>query len=94
MVFGMATTKLTITLDDHQIEEIRDLVEAGQAASISGFVKHAVAIALHDAAGWREMLNDALLQTGGPLTEDERAWADTILGPQPRKKSSRRRKAA
>jgi Arc/MetJ-type ribon-helix-helix transcriptional regulator len=94
MVIGMATTKLTITLDDDQLEEVRRLVAAGKAASISGFVKHAVGVALHDAAGWREMLADALLRTGGPLTKRERAWADSVLVPRSRKRGSRRRKAA
>jgi Arc/MetJ-type ribon-helix-helix transcriptional regulator len=94
MVFGMATTKITITLPDDQVEEIRALVAAGKAASVSAFVKHAVGVALFDAAGWREMLEDALRQTGGPLTQKERAWADAILSPQGRKGASRRRKAA
>jgi len=83
MVFGMgATTKITITLADDQLEEIRALVAAGQAANISAFVKHAVGVALSDAAGWKEMLEGALGQTGGPLTEEERNWADEILAPQ------------
>ena len=70
----MATTKITITLENDQLEEVRALVAAGEAASVSGFVKHAVGIALSDAAGWREMLEDALRQTGGPLTNQERVW--------------------
>jgi len=28
------------------------------------------------------MLEDALQQTGGPLTKKERAWADALLSPQ------------
>ena len=68
MVFGMATTKITITLEDDQVGDIRALVAAGGAASVSAFVKHAVGVALFDAAGWREMLGDGLQQTGGPLT--------------------------
>jgi Arc/MetJ-type ribon-helix-helix transcriptional regulator len=79
MVFGMATTKITITLRVDQVEEIRALVAAGQAASVSAFVKHAVGVALFDAAGWRQMLKHALRQTGGPLTKKERAWADALL---------------
>ena len=79
MVNGMATKKITITLEDDQLREIRALVSAGQAANTSAFVKHAVGVALADAAGWREMLNDALKQTGGPLTKKERDWADAIL---------------
>jgi len=94
MVIGMATTKITITLPDEQLKEIRALVAAGESASVSGFVQHAVQVALFDAAGWREMLKDALQQTGGPLTKKERAWADALLAPRGRKKSSRRGKAA
>jgi len=84
MVFGMATTKITITLENNQLAEIRALVAAGAAASVSAFVKHAVGVALFDAAGWREMLEDALRQMGGPLTRGERAWADAVLSGHPR----------
>lgn len=70
------------------------MVAAGQAANVSAFVKHAVGVALSDAAGWREMLKDALRQTGGPLTKKERAWADGILSPPQRRGPSRKRKAA
>jgi Arc/MetJ-type ribon-helix-helix transcriptional regulator len=94
MVFGMATTKITITLQKEQVEEIRQLVAARQAASVSAFVKHAVGIALHDAAGWREMLEQALAQTGGPLTKGERSWADAILSSKGQKRGSRKGKAA
>jgi Arc/MetJ-type ribon-helix-helix transcriptional regulator len=94
MVFSMATTKITITLPSDQVDEVRALVTAGEASSISAFVTRAVEIALHDAAGWREMLKDALDQTGGPLTKKERVWADSVLSPPARKKASRKRKAA
>ena len=90
----MATTKVTITLDDAQLEEIRAFVANGKASTVSAFVKHAVAIALHDAAGWKEMLEGALLETGGPLTKKERAWADALLSPRRKGVSKRRRKAA
>jgi Arc/MetJ-type ribon-helix-helix transcriptional regulator len=82
----MATTKITITIEDSQLREVRALVEAGRSPNISAFVKHAVAVALSDAAGWREMLAGALEQTGGPLTKKERAWADGVLAPAPRKR--------
>lgn len=94
MVIGMATTKLTITLDDDQLDEVRRLVAAGTSTSVSGFVGHAVAVALHDAAGWQQMLDGALQQTGGPLTKDERAWADALLSRRPRRRSARRTVAA
>ena len=77
----MATTKITITLPDDQIRSVRELVAAGKATSLSAFVKHAVEVALFDAAGWRTMLDEALQQTGGPLTQEEREWADDLLKP-------------
>ena len=94
MVIGMATVKITITLQDEQLEEIRRLVAASKAGSVSGFVQHAVRVALFDAAGWQEMLAQALDQTGGPLTKKERAWADALLTSGKPKRGSRRRRAA
>jgi Arc/MetJ-type ribon-helix-helix transcriptional regulator len=91
MVNGMATTKLTITLDDDQFEELKRLVAAGQATSVSGFVRKAVEVALNDAAGWSRMLDEALVASGGPMTDDERAWADGVLGHERSKAKKRRR---
>ena len=60
MVTGMASKKVTITLDEAQLERIRALVAAGVAPSVSGFVQHAVAISLDDVAGWGALLAEAL----------------------------------
>jgi Arc/MetJ-type ribon-helix-helix transcriptional regulator len=76
----MATKKVTVTLDETQLDQIRSLVLAGTAPSVSGFVQHAVAVALDDVAGWGAMLADALRQTGGALSDEERTWADDVLG--------------
>ena len=76
----MASKKVTITLDEEQVRQIRELVTAGRAASVSGFVQHAVGVALDDIAGWGAMLARALDESGGPITADERAWADAALG--------------
>ncbi|HYZ84185.1 MAG TPA: hypothetical protein VE621_07265 [Bryobacteraceae bacterium] len=86
----MARTKITIRLDNEQLEEVRSLVAAGCTASVSAFVDHAVGVALHDPAGWKEMLDHALQETGGPLTRKERAWADLILSSAGRNKRSRK----
>lgn len=80
MVSGMATKKVTVTLDEAQLEQIRSLVQTGTAPSVSGFVQHAVAVALDDVAGWGAMLADALRRTGGEMSDEERAWADGVLG--------------
>jgi Arc/MetJ-type ribon-helix-helix transcriptional regulator len=89
----MATTKLTITLDDRQLESVRRVVASGKASSVSGFVKHAVEIALSDVAGWQAMLDEALQQTGGALTKKETDWADRVLGARTAKDVRRRKRA-
>lgn len=93
MVSGMATKKLTITLAAKDLEAIRKLVAKKEATSVSGFVQHAVRVALHDVAGWGAMLAEGLAQTGGPLTARERAWADEILD-APRASGRRKGRAA
>lgn len=79
-MLGMASTrKITVTVPEEQVEAIRRLVDDGAANSVSGFVQHAIGIALDDVTGWGAMLDAALDATGGPLTDDEREWADSVL---------------
>jgi Arc/MetJ-type ribon-helix-helix transcriptional regulator len=84
----MATKKVTITLDEGQLDRIRGLVQTGTARSVSGFVQHAVGNALDDVAGWGALLAEALRETGGALSDEERSWADGILGRKRRRKKS------
>lgn len=86
MVIGMASKKVTVTLDEDQLARVRALVDAGRASSVSGFVQHAVGVALDDIAGWGALMADALSRTGGPVTADERAWADEALGVSKRRR--------
>lgn len=79
MVIGMATRKVTVTIEEQQLEAIRSLVRTGSASSVSGFVQDAVSTVLDDVAGWGALLAQALRETGGPLTDEERAWADQVL---------------
>jgi Arc/MetJ-type ribon-helix-helix transcriptional regulator len=88
MVGGMATKKVTITLEAAQLDRVRELVEAGKATSVSGFVQHAVGVSLDDIAGWGALLAQALRETGGPLSRDEKAWADEMLGNRKRRARS------
>jgi Arc/MetJ-type ribon-helix-helix transcriptional regulator len=84
----MATRKVTVTLDADQLDRIRTLVGSGAAPSVSGFVQHAVGVALDDIAGWGTVLADALDATGGELSAEERRWADQALGNKGRRGSS------
>jgi Arc/MetJ-type ribon-helix-helix transcriptional regulator len=90
MALGMATKKVTITLQEGDIEKIKALVDRGRAESVSHFVQHAVGVSLADVAGWGALLGEALRQSGGPLTKKERLWADDVLGVSPRKRGARR----
>jgi Arc/MetJ-type ribon-helix-helix transcriptional regulator len=76
----MATKKVTITLEVDRVDQIRQLVSVGTAPSVSGFVQHAVGVALDDVAGWGALLAEALEETGGSLSDEEREWADEVLG--------------
>ncbi len=92
MVAGMATTKITITLPDRQLEEIRKRVADRDAPTVSGFIQQAVQKSLENAAEFRAMVKEALEETGGPLKSKERAWARRMLSA--RKRGAKRRKVA
>ena len=95
MVNCMATTKITITLPDSQLEEIRRRVAAKESGSVSGLIQQAVQKSLDNAAEFRATVDQALLETGGTLTAKERIWARKMLTPQKRSgKSPKARVAA
>jgi Arc/MetJ-type ribon-helix-helix transcriptional regulator len=80
MVIGMATKKVTVTLGIEQVDEIKRRVARGDADSVSGFVQLAVERALDAEAAWDRELDRMLDESGGPLTDEGRAWADAALG--------------
>jgi len=56
----MAARKVTVKLAGEQVDAIRKLVDSGGAQSVSGFVQHAVSVALDNVAGWGVLLADAI----------------------------------
>jgi Arc/MetJ-type ribon-helix-helix transcriptional regulator len=92
MVNGMATAKITITLPDPQLEEIRKRVAAQESPSVSGFIQQAVQKSLDNAVEFRAMVEQALNETGGSLKPKERAWARRMLSA--RKRKAKPKKAA
>jgi len=87
MVVSMVMKKITVTVDEDQLARVRALVAGGRAPNVSAFVQHSIDLALDDVAGWGGALADALSSTGGPITDEERAWADQMLsGPGPKKR--------
>jgi Arc/MetJ-type ribon-helix-helix transcriptional regulator len=85
MVMSMATSKVTITLPDRHLAEIRKRVASRRSASISGFIQQSVEKTLQAAPEFRAMVEQSLEATGGPLTAREKAWARKLLSPKPRR---------
>jgi Arc/MetJ-type ribon-helix-helix transcriptional regulator len=78
MVIGMATTKVTITVPDEQLAEIKKRVGAREASSVSDFIQNALQKSFENEAVFRAMIQEGLAATGGPLTAKERAWAEGV----------------
>lgn len=96
MVIDMATAKITVTVGADQLKKIRQRVRKQKGQTVAGFVRQAVAAALAqaDEAAWLAMLEESLEKTGGPLTDEEKEWADAVLTGKRPGKSPKRRKAA
>jgi Arc/MetJ-type ribon-helix-helix transcriptional regulator len=89
MVAGIATMKVTITLSERQLQEVRRRLAADECASISGFIQDAVQKSLDNAAEFRGMVEQGLKESGGPLTSKERQWARRMLSPRKRLATAR-----
>lgn len=75
----MATQKVTITIDQELLDHVRRLVKDGEASSLSAYIRDAIRKTIENEAAYRRMLDDMLAETGGPLTDEERAWAEEFL---------------
>ena len=81
MVNGMdaAKAKITITLRPEVLADIRERVAAGTARSVSAYVEHAIVGQLAAEADFNTLVAELLAETGGPLTDQERASARRVL---------------
>ena len=78
MMFGMTREKIAVSLPAELVRAAKDAVKHGRAASVSGYVEAALAAHLaRDDDAW---IDEMLAETGGPMTDEERAWADRVLG--------------
>lgn len=78
MIFGMTREKIAVSLPAELVRAAKNAVEAGRAASVSGYVE--AALAAHLANEDDAWIDEMLAETGGPLTPEEIAWADRVLG--------------
>lgn len=81
MIIGMTgrKAKIAITVDAELVDQVRDRVARGDAASVSAYFQHAVRGQLAAEADFDEALRDIFEATGGPPTARERAAARKVL---------------
>ena len=72
--------KIAITIDPDVLARVKSEVEAGPLRSVSAYIEHAVVQQLTAEDDFDSWLAEVLEATGGPLTEEERAEAQRILG--------------
>lgn len=85
---GMSKSKIAVTLPPELIARARRAVRRKRAESVSAYV----AAALEEKAkldDLDDMLVSMLRESGGPLTDKERAAADAALGATPGSKRRR-----
>jgi len=78
MIKGMKG-KIAVSLPQNLILQANRAVDEGKAPSVSAYVAEALAQKAK-LDGLSDLLDEMLAETGGPLTDRERAEADRILG--------------
>ena len=73
--------KITVSLSADLVERLKGRAARGVADSVSAFVERAVREQLAAEADWGDELERMLEETGGPLTDEERAWVDSLVPP-------------
>jgi Arc/MetJ-type ribon-helix-helix transcriptional regulator len=86
MMNGMTTTdrpkaKITVSLSADLVEQLQRAAGRGEVASVSAFVERAVREQLTAEAEWGDELARILEESGGPLTDEERACVDSLVPP-------------
>ena len=80
MMIGMTRkAKIAVTLPQELVDTARDAVRRGRATSVSAYVAEAMTQRAK-ADDLDTLLDEMLDASGGPMTDEERAWADRLLG--------------
>ena len=79
MRLGMTRAKIAASLPAELVAAARQAVHSGRAASVSGYVEAALAAHMANDS-LDEWIAQLLEESGGPMTDEERAWADSVLG--------------
>ncbi len=91
MIGGMTSAKVAISLPKAVLARARAAVKRGDAPSLSAYVSRIIEEKTSE-DDLMAMLEQMLEETGGPLTPEEVAWADGVLGITPEVRRKGRRK--
>lgn len=75
---SMTVVKLTVSLDDDLVAEVRQQVADGHASSVSAWLNAAARNYLEQTE-LKDVLAEIFAETGGPLTDDELQAARATL---------------
>jgi Arc/MetJ-type ribon-helix-helix transcriptional regulator len=78
-VVRMTKAKVTMTMDKDLLARVKQAIDSGRAPSVSAYIEKAVEHWLIEEESAEELVDDMLEESGGPITADERVWADRIL---------------
>lgn len=80
MIVGMTPRKekIAVTLPPELVASAKRAVDSGRASSVSAYIAEALA-EKEERDDLRVLLDEMLEETGGPVTDAERRWADEIL---------------
>jgi hypothetical protein len=80
MMIGMtAKAKIAVTVDPARVEAARRAVSEGRVGSVSAYVERAME-RYEQVDPFLADLDETLMKTGGPLTDEERAAIDREMG--------------
>ena len=86
MMVGMTPKeKIAVSLPRQLVKAARSAVRRGRAPNVSAYVSDALAEKVKN-DDLKTLLDEMLEETGGPLTDAERRWADRILSGSSKKK--------
>ena len=70
--------KIAVSLPTELVDGARAAVRAGRATSVSAYVAEALE-QYANTGDLASLVDEMLAATGGPMTDEERAWADQVL---------------
>jgi Arc/MetJ-type ribon-helix-helix transcriptional regulator len=82
MIAGMTAKKIAISVPEKTLAGARRAVKSGKATSLSAYISRAIE-QKNMSDDLDSLLDEMLRETGGPLTPDEKAWADAALSGKP-----------